>query len=166
VLFAAVAGDRLFATGTAGATSSRELIWRSSLHMAGDHPVYGVGLDQFLYQYAPRYVSPAGWPERYTSHPHNLILDFWLRLGLAGVALLSGIVALCTWQVIRLRRSRDHSAHWALAVAAASLLAGGAAHGLVDNGFFLPDLAVLTWIAIALLEPPLPERQAPALVAP
>jgi putative inorganic carbon (HCO3(-)) transporter len=166
IVFAATAGDRLFSTGTAGATSSRELIWRSSLRMAGDHPLYGVGLDQFLYQYAPRYVTPAGWPERYTSHPHNLILDFWLRLGLAGVALLIGIVALCVWQVLRLRRSNDRADRRVLAVAAATLLTGGAAHGLVDNGFFLPDLAVLTWIAIALLEPPLPEPPLPARIAP
>ncbi len=165
VVFAATAGDRLFSTGTTGATSSRELIWRSSLRMAGDHPIYGIGLDQFLYQYAPRYVSPAGWPERYTSHPHNLILDFWLRLGLAGLALLAGVVALCVGQVLRLRRSADRTDVRVLAIAAAALLTGGAAHGLVDNGFFLPDLAVLTWIAIALLEPPLSEPSSPARFA-
>jgi O-antigen ligase len=143
----------LVATGNAGATSSRELIWRASLRMAADHPVFGVGLDQFLYQYAPRYVEPAGWPERYTSHPHNLVLDFWLQLGLAGIVLLIGLALFCMRQGAWLRGSEERSERWALAVAGAALLAGGAAHGLVDNGFFLPDLAVLTWIAVALIEP-------------
>lgn len=155
--FALAAGDRLFSTGASGATSSRELIWRSSLEMAGDHPVFGVGLDQFLYQYAPRYVAPAGWPERYTSHPHNLILDFWLSLGLAGVFLLIGVAVLSTMRILLLRHGEARSQHWILAVAGAVMLAGGAAHGLVDNGFFLPDLAVLTWIAIALIEQPAAE---------
>ena len=28
----------------------------------------------------------------------------------------------------------------------------GATHGLIDNGYFLPDLAVMTWFLIALFE--------------
>ncbi|MEA2583708.1 MAG: hypothetical protein QOF33_1793 [Thermomicrobiales bacterium] len=153
LLFAATAGDRLFSTGTSGTTSSRELIWRASLQMVRDHPVFGVGLDQFLYQYAPRYVDPAGWPERYTSHPHNLILDVWLRLGLAGLVLLAGVVYICIRDIRRLRGAAERSDQRRLAVAGAALLVGGATHGLVDNAFFLPDLAVLTWIAVALIEP-------------
>src|SRR5262249_26712469 len=104
VVFAIAAGDRLFSTGTSGVTSSRELIWRSSLRMVADHPIFGVGLDQFLYQYAPRYVQPAGWPERYTSHPHNLVLDVWLSLGLAGLALFAGLAVIGVGYVLRLRR--------------------------------------------------------------
>jgi O-antigen ligase len=152
-IFAVTAGNRLFATGTSGVTSSRELIWRSSIRMVGDHAVFGVGLDQFLYQYAPRYVQPAGWPERYTSHPHNLVLDAWLSLGVAGLVLFAGLAIVCVGYVRRLCPLTVRTDRTRLAVAGAALLAGGAAHGLVDNGFFLPDLAVLTWIAIALLEP-------------
>jgi putative inorganic carbon (HCO3(-)) transporter len=150
--FAIAAGDRLLSNGTGGVSSSRELIWRSSLRMIRDHPIFGVGLDQFLYQYAPRYVQPAGWPERYTSHPHDLILDVWLRLGLAGLALFIVLAVLCLRRVHDLRHADWRSHRSRLALAGAALLTGGAAHGLVDNGFFLPDLAVLTWIAIALLE--------------
>jgi O-antigen ligase len=151
-VFAITAGDRLVSTGTGGVTSSRELIWRSSLRMTADHPIFGVGLDQFLDQYAPRYVRPAGWPERYTSHPHNIVLDVWLSLGVAGLALFAAIAFICLRSVLRLRRLGVRTEWTRLALAGAALLAGGAAHGLVDNGFFLPDLAVLTWIAIALLE--------------
>jgi O-antigen ligase len=153
VVFAIAAGDRLVSNGTGGVTSSRELIWRSSLRMAADHPIFGVGLDQFLYQYAPRYVRPAGWPERYTSHPHNIVLDVWLSLGVAGLALFAAIAVIYVRSVLRLRRLGVRTEQTRLALAGAALLAGGVAHGLVDNGFFLPDLAVLTWIAFALLEP-------------
>jgi hypothetical protein len=51
-----------------------------------------------------------------------------------------------------------------LAVAGAAALTAGAVHGLVDNAFFLPDLAVLTWVSVALLiDAP---RVAPEAVAP
>lgn len=164
-LFAVVAGDRFFASGSGGDVSSRELIWRSSIRMIRDHPVFGVGLDQFLYQYAPRYVMPAGWPERYTSHPHNLVLDVWLRLGIAGVVLLVVASVLIFTFVRRLRERDYHSERWMLGVAAAAMIVGGVAHGLVDNGFFLPDLAVLTWIGLALLEAAVRTNQTPEAVS-
>ena len=52
--------------------------------MIRDHPWTGVGLDQFLGQYSRRYVRIEGWPEHYTSHPHDIVLDFWLSLGIPG----------------------------------------------------------------------------------
>ncbi|MER3437068.1 MAG: hypothetical protein C4346_05405, partial [Chloroflexota bacterium] len=62
-------------------------------------------LDQFLYQYRPRYIEPAGWAERYTSHPHNLVLDFWLRLGLGGLLTLVAMLALLGWALRALRQA-------------------------------------------------------------
>jgi O-antigen ligase len=149
LIVAIVGSERLTDSGSGGATSSRELIWSSSLNMVRDHPLTGVGLDQFLNQYGRRYVEPAGWPERYTSHPHNIVLDFWLRLGVAGLICLSALVALAGWLVRRsLRRDRDR----ALVIGASAALIAGAVHGLVDNGFFLADLAIMTWLMIAVLE--------------
>jgi O-antigen ligase len=148
-LFAIVAGDRLWSTGSSGHESSRELIWRASIEMIKDHPVFGLGLDQFYYQYAPRYIDPAGWSERYTSHPHNIVLDVWLRLGIAGVVLLAAALGLLAFQTVRSRRGQASSD---LRIAAAAMLVGGLAHGMVDNSFFLPDLAALTWMAVAFLE--------------
>lgn len=147
--FAIFATTRFTATG--GETeSARVLIWRSSVHMVRDHPIYGVGLDQFLYQYGRRYVSPDGWAERYTSHPHDVVLDVWLSLGMAGLVVFAGLIVAVVkraWKAMR-----DARFDSAFVVAAAAALTGGLAHGFVDNSFFLPDLATLTWIMIALLE--------------
>ena len=138
----AVAPDRVGDVGGAGAEPTRFAIWRSSMRMIADHPMLGVGPDQFLYQYWRRYVEPMGWPERYTSHPHNLVLDAWLRLGVPGLAALVtlalGLVRLVRQRLPRLR-------HDAIALGAVGALFGGAMHGMVDNGFFLPDLAAMTW---------------------
>jgi O-antigen ligase len=121
--------------------------------MIRDHPVTGVGLDQFLNQYGRRYVEPAGWSERYTSHPHNLVLDFWLRLGIPGLVCLGALIAVTTRQILAGRQNRIELGYWA---GASGALLAGAVHGMVDNGFFLPDLAVSTWLLIAILESTVP----------
>lgn len=139
--------DRLADTGSSGVVSSRELVWRGSLRMLQDHVVTGVGLDQFLYQYGRRYVAPAGWAERYTSHPHNIVLDFWLSLGLFGLLLLVFLVVLLVRRGIVVRRS---TARDAAQIAALASLAAGFAHGLIDNGYFRPELAALTWLLIGI----------------
>lgn len=151
LLFAALASGRLVDVGGNGRWPTRFLIWRSSLAMAFDHPFWGVGLDQFLYLYWRRYVEPGGWPERYTSHPHNLLLDLWLRVGILGTVAFGWLIS----RVIRLSRlrftQRDRVAMPYVAGATAALIAGFS-HGMVDNGFFLPDVAVMTWLFIAMLD--------------
>lgn len=147
---AVFAGDRLFDLGGEGSEPSRLLIWRAALRMIRDFPFSGIGLDQFYIMYGTRYITPEGWPERYTSHPHNILLDVWLSLGSAGVALL--IVAV-TWMVYRVFRMHRDAVETrpALAIAGSAALAAGLVHGLVDNSFFLADLAVLTWFSMTLL---------------
>lgn len=148
VLAVVVARDRLLDLGGSGSEPTRFAIWRSSLRMLADHPLTGVGPDQFLYQYLGRYVEPVGWPERYTSHPHNLLLDVWLRLGIVGVAAFSSLV----YGTVRLvHRGRSMLRGDAIAAGSIAALVGGAVHGLVDQSFFLPDLATMTWFFIALL---------------
>ncbi len=170
-----------FAVVRAGSDSLglRQLIWRSTLAMIRDHPAFGVGLDQFLTQYSPRYIQPAAWDERFTSHPHNLFLDFWVRLGIMGLAWVAwtaiSLVALLVraWRVPpvappqpqrgrsakgpqpRMATSADSAA---TAEARALVIAAGVAciaaftHGLLDNFYFLIDLAFAWWLLLALVQ--------------
>jgi len=149
VVIGLIGADRLTDTGSAGSRSSRELIWSASVDMISDHPITGIGLDQFVTQYGRRYVDPAGWAERYTSHPHNLVLDVWLRLGITGLFVFAGIAA----AVISVaRRPVSPGRKRSIWIGATAALIAGLVHGMLDNGFFLPDLAVLTWMLIALIE--------------
>jgi O-antigen ligase len=148
-IVAVVAGQRLLDRGAEGSKSSRELVWSAAVRMIEDHPITGVGLDQFFNQYGRRYVDPAGWPERYTSHPHNVLLDFWLGLGIAGVVVLVLMIAAL---LLLARRQPVIEREKAIWLGAAGALIGGATHGMLDNSFFLPDLAALTWLMVALLE--------------
>ncbi|CAN5542169.1 hypothetical protein BH23CHL5_BH23CHL5_01620 [soil metagenome] len=147
-LFAIFAGDRLAGAESSGVGESRLALWRASIAMLRDYPVSGIGLDQFLYQHAPRYIDPVFWSERYISHPHNMLLDAWLSLGLAGLMLLIAAVILLARQARGLSTSGAVDSFWA--TAAIGALAAGAVHGLVDNSYFLPDLAALTWLLLAV----------------
>ncbi|HEY8601634.1 MAG TPA: O-antigen ligase family protein [Thermomicrobiales bacterium] len=128
----------------------REMIWRSALAMIRDHPAFGVGLDQFYYQYAPRYINPAAWGERYTAHPHNLLLDFWVRLGIMGLAWIVWMFASLAFAIARgWRASADDMRR--VIIAAAVAFTAAFIHGLVDNFYFLIDLAFVWWFLLALL---------------
>ncbi len=133
-----------------GSTSLRAGLWRSALTMLSNHPIFGVGLDQFLNQYQ-YYVESSNNYERDTSHPHNFILDFWLRLGIIGLLVWIWIVIQFVRVAYGLTRSRD-TVRRALALGLLALLTDTLVHGLIDNSYFLMDLALVFWAACALLQ--------------
>jgi O-antigen ligase len=146
--------ERVFSPST---SSLRVLLWGSALRMLGDHLLLGVGLDNFLYRYSPEhaaspYMDPAAWREPNLSHPHNLLLDWWLSLGLAGALALLWLL----WRFVDLvgrawaARGADPLGR-AIALGLAAGFAAGLLHGLIDNSFFLPDLATLWWLQLGLL---------------
>lgn len=147
VAIALTATARIANLFSGGSGSLRLDVWRSALDMVRAHPVFGIGLDQFLYVYTPRYVQPAAWSERFTSHPHDLILDLWLSLGILGVIVAAGYAFVLVHRAIRTRALRS-----SLAAAAIAAIVAGILHGLVDNGYFLPDLALVWWFLTALIE--------------
>jgi putative inorganic carbon (hco3(-)) transporter len=146
--FAVLAPERALSLLSGGSGSMRLELWESSLTMITDHSLTGVGMDQFLYQYLPRYVSPEAWPERFTSHPHNLLLDSWLSLGIIGVV----VVALLAVLVIRRSRTAVEVGD-RISLAAAGAIVTVAVHGMVDHSYFLPELAMSAWLLLILLIP-------------
>jgi putative inorganic carbon (hco3(-)) transporter len=140
----------LFAFGP-GSTSGRRLeLWQASWDMGKDHPLQGVGMDNFLYAY-PRYRLPGAGSEPFLSHPHNLVLDFWLSLGVLGLAWLAWAILTVVTVARRCLATADQPRRALALGLTASLIVGGL-HGLVDNSYFLPDLAVLFWLALAGLQ--------------
>ena len=133
-----------------GSTALRAGLWRSALAMLRDHPIFGVGLDQFLNQYQ-YYVEETNDYERLTNHPHNIILDFWLRLGIIGLLVWIGTVVQFVRVAYALTRSGD-AVRRALALGLLALLTDLLVHGLIDNSYFLMDLALVFWTACAILQ--------------
>lgn len=127
-------------------------LWRSAWQMALDHPLLGVGPDQFLYSYRSNYLLPAAWQEPNLNHPHNLLLDWWTRLGLPGLMLGIGWLGAGVWGVWRwLRRTVYNARVAALAVGCLAAAAAALAHGLIDVSYALPEL-MLVWVLLFHLE--------------
>ncbi len=130
-----------------GTAFLRLSLWQSAWQMARDHPWWGVGPDNFLYYYGD-YIRPGAEVDRWLSHPHHVILDVWLRLGMGGIvafAALVGGVAACLRTGLRgTLRGEERLA--ALGLAAG--LAAGLAHGMIDNAYFTVELAY--WFMAAL----------------
>ena len=150
-----IGGNRvasLFSTG--GSTGSRLGLWKASLQMLRDgyHWLTGIGMDQFLYLYNPQYVPPSNWSERFTSHPHNIVLDFWLRLGILGLIALAALLGTFGLTLRRLWRVARAPMERALLLGLAGSMADFTVHGLIDNSYFVMDLALVLCLSFALLE--------------
>ncbi len=150
-----------------GTTFLRLKLWQGSLNMIRDHPLLGVGLDNFLYQYRTRYILPAAWEEPDLSHPHNIVLDYWTRLGILGVAVLVWLEVAFFRTGFRLYRrlgsnekapvacehGNDLSRHYksALALGLMASMVDFLAHGLIDNSYFLVDLAFVFFLTVGVV---------------
>jgi len=130
----------------------RTQVWTSAINLLRERPILGGGLDQFLYLYRSRYILPEAWREPDLSHPHNVVLDYWVSLGILGLAILAALQvafwrsALAAWR--RLRHT-----DWlltAVIVGAMGSMADFLAHGIVDNSYFVVDLAYVFCLTLAL----------------
>ncbi len=148
----------LFQTGT-GTGFFRIALWTSAVQMIRDHPLLGVGLDNFLYEY-PKYILPEAWREPNLSHPHNFVLDFWVRLGIGGLGIF-------VWMLVAFfKRAWENFTRWvatepgsvathlyprALMLGLMASVVNMLAHGLMDASFFVVDLAYVFMLMLALV---------------
>ncbi len=141
---------RLARLGDAETLAWRRWLWQSALNMIRDHPWFGVGLDNFLYEYREVYILPQALADRNLSHPHNLVLDFWTRLGVfAVVALVVGQVAFfrAAWRLWHGLTGERRLLVLALSASMVNFLA----HGLIDNSLFLVDLAFIYMLTVGVV---------------
>ena len=144
-------------------------LWLSSLEMLRDHPLLGIGLDNFAYLYQQVYLRPGAAAEPNLSHPHNWLLQFWLDLGLLGLIAFGWLLfrfARQVWGNVPLpletgraegAPSAGEGASWArswLVAGAVGAMADLLVHGALDNSYFLVDLAFVFWLTLALVEAP------------
>ncbi|MCB0227128.1 MAG: O-antigen ligase family protein, partial [Anaerolineae bacterium] len=137
-----------FEFGDGSTAFFRLKLWQSSWAMLQDHWLIGIGLDNFLYQYRTRYILPEAWQEPDLNHPHNLILDFGTRLGIGGILLLIGFQVAFWRNAWRLfKRQADP-----LILGFMGSMVAVLGHGLVDNSYFLVDLAFAFFLIIGIVQ--------------
>ena len=149
-LAALVGADRLSILLRTGDRSgvSRIWLWDSAVEMIRGFPLFGVGPDNFLYHY-PAYLRPEAWREPHMSHPHNLVLDAWLSSGVFGALAIVAALFLFFRLVRRSYRLPVSPLPRPVLLGAAASMAAAIAHGLVDNSYFLPELAGFFWALMA-----------------
>jgi putative inorganic carbon (HCO3(-)) transporter len=123
-------------------------LWQSSLEMVRDHPILGIGLDNFAYLYQA-YLREGAVAEPNLSHPHNWVLHVWLELGVLGL-LAFGWLLVRFWRSARLALTTRIESRW-LVAGAVGAMADLLVHGFIDNSYFLVDLAFVFWLCLALV---------------
>jgi len=122
--------------------------------MIADHPFTGLGLDQFLYAYRSQYILPEARQDPDLSHPHNIMMDYWVRLGLLGVLVGIWFQLAFWWKAWRIypRLKQMDFLLFALLLGAMGSMANFLFHGLVDVSHFAINLSYFFAFTFALVQ--------------
>lgn len=119
----------------------RRVLWQGTWNLLQARPITGAGLAGFPVVYETYKLAKH---TEFLLYPHNVLLNVWVELGMAGVAAFGWILWLFFKKSASVfRRGTDVSR---LSVAVMGGMVALLAHGLVDVPFFKNDLAVLFWI--------------------
>ena len=138
---------------SSGTNFFRMRLWESTLAIIREHPLTGIGMDQFLYYVGGQYLKPDAIWDRDQSHPHNFLLDYWTRLSILGL-LAFLVIQLLFWRsalVLRRQFRRGDTLLFAMLLGLMGSMAGLLAHGLIDNSVFVIDLAFIFMFQLATL---------------
>src|SRR3972149_10368861 len=122
-------------------------IWQTSWLIFKEHPILGVGLNNFEDVYRetiPRVAFPP--LEWLVAQPHNLYLALLTQIGLLGFLAFLWIIIKFFKSVFQQSNQILTTYYLLLASMSAILL-----HGLIDTPYFKNDLSVIFWLIIALL---------------
>ncbi len=114
--------------------------WSETVNLLQDRWLLGAGLSG--YQQAIEPYHEATHLEIF-QYPHNILLNIWVELGLLGVIAIAWLI----WVILGVSA---HPKRLTSATIATWALIEMLIHGLVDVPFFKNDLAVLTWLLLAI----------------
>jgi O-antigen ligase len=120
--------------------NGRQAIFGATLGMIRDHPLFGLGLGGFSYQFR------GTTPEIY---PHDIWLTFWVELGLLGVVAFAVILLGLLWRGWRAWPSA-HGWNRPLLWGVLTALVLWTVHGFVDSPYWKNDMSVEFWTLAAL----------------
>lgn len=123
---------------------SRMVIWKSSLKMASDNPVFGIGPGNFQTKYLQYQQYYPSYPEWAVPQPHNIYMAFWLQSGMIGLLSFIYISLLSIRTTFKIKNV-------ALAAALLSGIFYVLFHGAVDTPFWKNDLSYIFWLFVFVI---------------
>ena len=96
-----------------------------------------------------RYKAEHWQPLEVYMYPHNIVLNFWVELGLLGVVMFGFLIFQYVVSALCLIKSDKEGRGILLGLLGAMIAV--IVHGMVDVPYFKNDLAVLFWVLVGLL---------------
>lgn len=101
------------------------------------------------------YRARAWQPLEIYLYPHNIFLNFWTELGLAGLLLFIWIIGKYFYVGIKMQsagqKTRDGPENRYLILGLVCAMVVIVIHGLVDVPYFKNDLAIMFWVFLAMM---------------
>ena len=125
----------------------RSVLWSTALQISAEHPVLGIGPDNFRLTYG-RYLGLAAWDSRV--HANNTYLEVLVGMGAIGAAALLWLIVAAFRSTLARLRAADLDTMPLVAAATAACVAI-AAHGVVDSFLTFTSTYVVFALAAGLL---------------
>ncbi|HVB26243.1 MAG TPA: O-antigen ligase family protein [Ktedonobacteraceae bacterium] len=152
-------------------------LWQAALNMIHNAPWFGYGLDNWLCHYSLNTVCQTPGMFHYwaskniftgaplvglhnqpdLSHPHNVLLQIWVSMGIFGVLAFIAVVVLFFWLFRRIllnlrshENEQNQTLQW-ITIGVGAAMVAAMVQGTVDSAFLEQDLAYCFWILVALL---------------
>jgi len=142
---------------------ARLWLWRDSLRMSSERPLFGFGPETFGREF-PRYQSEElseAYPDFYHESPHNIFLDALVSQGIPGVGILAGFAGLAWFATRRAISQGQRAAPYLAAALVAGLTAGLFVSFTVPGALYLfATTAMLTGLATSRTVAPSKSRPA------
>lgn len=123
-------------------TSYRLEIWRTSLEIIRDHPLWGTGLGTLWY-YIPQYSKTIS---TFIAHAHNMYLQLAAEGGLLGLSSFLFFVGMTMRNIFEAFKSSRSPRHRGIALGLMVGFTGILVQGFVDAAIIAPQFGMLFWI--------------------
>ena len=76
----------------------RMVVWKNTIELIKDRPVFGFGTGGFKDAYSEKIKDNPEWEKHLTHDPHNQFLKIWAEMGLLGLVVFLGMLASTLFQ--------------------------------------------------------------------
>lgn len=135
-------GHYVTAAVVADAEHGRLKVWKSAILMFKDHPLTGVGLNNFNKPYKTQYLQK-GSTEPFLTHAHNLFLQNLAEIGLVGSIGFWGVLFFQLSYLFK-KMEKFNTSIWLVCGFAVFLI--GLLHNMVDYFFCIAFFERILWL--------------------